>query len=202
MTIHTFGDSHSKFGWNEHLVTIHHIGAVLCHSIATENVARLNLRQWDDDIHDGDTVIFCFGEIDCRCHVYKQVVAQHRSYRDILDELCEGYLDALTTICRESGKKDLQIVVYNIVPPSRMEWVTQDTALPHVGSDEERRTYTEHLNQLLREGCRARGFGFFDIYDYYLGDDGFLCREKSDGSVHIAPSDFHDRCVIERIGSI
>ncbi len=68
MRIHTVGDSHSHCAWPDYVIP-HHLGAILCYSFGKEKLERCDLRELD--IEDGDTVIFCFGEIDCRCHIHK-----------------------------------------------------------------------------------------------------------------------------------
>ena len=80
MTIHTIGDSHSHCAWPAFVVP-HHLGAMLCYSFGKEKLARCDLR--DLDIVDGDTVIFCFGEIDCRCHINKHIT-QNFTYKIII----------------------------------------------------------------------------------------------------------------------
>jgi hypothetical protein len=69
MSIHTVGDSHSYYGWSG--IIHHHLGAVLCYSFGKEKLNKCDIRNFD--IKDGDTVIFCFGEIDCRCHIHKHI---------------------------------------------------------------------------------------------------------------------------------
>lgn len=82
MSIHTFGDSHASdihSGWKDcDNIKAHHIGSILCYSFGKNNLKRCNIRRFN--INDGDSVIFCFGEIDCRCHIHKHIT-NSRSYK-------------------------------------------------------------------------------------------------------------------------
>lgn len=92
MSIHTFGDSHSNNGWNFDNINIHHIGSTLCYSFGRDKLNRLNIKNFG--VRENDIVIFCFGEIDCRCHIYKYVNA-HRNYQQIIDEIVNNYFIAI-----------------------------------------------------------------------------------------------------------
>lgn len=54
MSIHTFGDSHSYFGWSE-IIHKHHIGSLLCYSFGKDKLNRCDIRNYN--IRHGDTVI-------------------------------------------------------------------------------------------------------------------------------------------------
>ena len=45
MPIHTFGDSHSYYGWSE--VIVHRLGAVLCYSFGNEKLNRCDIRNFN-----------------------------------------------------------------------------------------------------------------------------------------------------------
>ena len=81
--IHTFGDSHARgdtgkrcsiAGWQYcDNVAAHWLGAILCYSFGKENLDRCNISDEKYNVKDGDSVVFSFGEIDCRCHINKQL---------------------------------------------------------------------------------------------------------------------------------
>ena len=88
MVIHTFGDSHSCNGWRDiPNIKMHHLGAKLCFSIGRDGINIKNKRY---KVNVGDTVIFCFGEIDCRCHIRKHIT-ESADYKQIIDAIVNNY---------------------------------------------------------------------------------------------------------------
>jgi len=135
------------------------------------------------EIKDGDTIIFCLGEIDCRCHIHKYVHAT--PYQTIIDDIVIRYLNAIRLVVEVSQRNLKHVCVYNIVPPIHKDQVVEDPSYPFMGSDEERKDYVLYFNKKLKELCPAYKFVFFDVYDNYTDADGFLRRDLSDGKVHI-----------------
>lgn len=195
--IHTIGDSHSYAGWSENIS--HHLGAVLCYSFGKEKLDRCDIRNFN--IKDGDTVVFCFGEIDCRCHIHKHI-KDNVSYKDIIDNIVNNYFDAIELNVTTSNLR-LNICVYNVVPPVKKEDVTENTTYPYLGTDEERKNYSLYFNEKLKEKCFQKKYIFFDVYNKYTDENGFLRKELSDGNVHIQNGchikDFKQKILSERI---
>jgi hypothetical protein len=181
MRIHTVGDSHCHCGWPA-FVTPHHLGAMLCYSFGKEKLDRCDLR--DLDIEDGDTVIFCFGEIDCRAHIHKHIT-EEITYQDIIDELVTNYFEAIELNITTSGLKLKNICVFNVVPPNQGGTKNHDW-VGYSKPDEKRKSFVEYFNQQLKVKCEEYGYLFFDVYDEYVDSAGFLNRALSDNHMHIA----------------
>ena len=181
MPIHTFGDSHSINGWDSDIIK-HHLGPVLCYSCGKEKRNRCNIKNFG--VKSYDTVIFCFGEIDCRCHVQKHIT-NDKSYKMIIDEIVHNYIDAVKDNVDNCRVKN--ICIYNIPPtPQKHEISGQDKAkFPLLGTDEERKLYGIYFNKCLKDKCQENNWIFFDIYESYVDKNGFLNTELSDGNVHI-----------------
>ena len=180
-TIHTFGDSHCVAGWiNIPGVKIHHIGPMLAHSFGNKPNKLHRLRK--SGVTNDDVVVFCFGEIDCRCHVKKHI-SKERSYESVIDEIVANYLLAIQS--KTKLLPGLKVCVYNIAPAVHKETAREFSQHPYVGTDEERRTYVEYFNACLRQRCPEFGFVFFDIYDQCVDEEGFLLQEISDHVCHV-----------------
>jgi hypothetical protein len=180
--LHTIGDSHG--GGIAGLVgafdlvggvTHHHLGPRLMHSVGRDG---LDLRAYG--IADGDTVICCFGEIDCRCHVHKF----GPDYRKTIAATVERYVQALLANLERLPR--LRLCVYNIPPPIRKAGKLENPEYPYLGTDEERRAYVNCMNELLAEQCARHGLIFVDVAREYADEHGFLRDSQSDGNVHIA----------------
>jgi len=180
MLIHTIGDSHASnihSGWREcKNVITHHIGPILCYSFGKEKLDRIDIRNYG--INDGDSIVFCLGEIDCRCHIHKYI-NPITTYQSVIDTIIDNYFEAIDLNISTSHLKLKTVCIYNVIPP------TQTTEYSCIGSGEERKIYTLYFNKKLKENCIKNNYIFFDIYDKCTDIDGYLSPELSDGTVHI-----------------
>ena len=180
MSIHTIGDSHSVNGWSG--IIQHHLGPLLCYSFGKENINRCDIRNFN--IKDGDTIIFCLGEIDCRCHIHKHIT-ETKTYQDIINDIIDNYFDAIELNIYISQIKLKNVCVYNVVPPIQKYNTCENPEYPYLGTDEERKQYVLYFNEKLKEKCIEKEYIFFDIYNNYIDKNGFLRKDLSDGNVHI-----------------
>jgi len=179
MKFHAIGDSHCCYGWhNIRYVNRIYLGSKLCYSVG---LREINL-QYLPEIEDGDVIIFCFGEIDCRCHVHKHIT-ESVTYQMIIDDMIANYLARIKESVSHFSK--IHVCVYNIIPPMQKDAVKDNPDYPFLGSDEERKSYYLYFNSKCKEKCAEYGFIFFDIYDKYCDENGFLNKRLSDGTVHI-----------------
>ena len=195
--IHTFGDSHSKHGWNNSIKK-HHIGPCLCYSFGQEKLNRCNINNFN--INNGDSIVFCFGEIDCRCHIHKYISVT-KSYQTIIDEIVTNYIDAILLNIQNCKVKLKNICIYNIIPPTQTQQyiIKKDPFFPHLGSDKERKMYVLYFNKLLKEYCVLNNWIFFDIYENYTDENGFLNKKFSYDNVHISNGIFIDKFIKDNI---
>jgi len=178
--IHTTGDSHSFTGWSG--IINHHLGSLLCFSFGRDKLKRCDIRNFN--IKDGDSIVFCLGEIDCRCHIHKYIT-NTISYQDIIDNIVDNYFDAINLNVTLSQINFKHICVFNVVPPIQKYNTFEHKEYPYLGSDEERKSYVLYFNQKLKEKCIQKNYVFFDVYDKYTDENGFLKKEYSDNWVHI-----------------
>ena len=162
--IHTFGDSHASntiSGWKDcNDIITHHLGAKLCYTFGREILNLCDIRKYD--INDGDSLIFCFGEIDCRCHVHKHITAT-TPYRNVIDSIIDSYITAININIYNSDINFKNICIYNVVPPIERYNTYENIEQPYLGSDQERKQYVLYFNQILREKCNENNWVFFDI---------------------------------------
>ena len=175
LRIHTIGDSHSYSGWQQ--VIIHHLGPVLCYSFGRDKLKKCDIRNFN--IKNDDTVIFSFGEIDCRCHIHKYI-NEINTYQIIIDDIIKNYFDAIKLNIEISNLKLKNICIYNIIP-----FAQNNNLYNTIGFDEEIKKYILYFNKKLKEKCIDNNYIFFDIYDKYTDENVFLNKELSDGNIHI-----------------
>jgi len=182
MTIHTIGDSHASLGGSKEIIK-HHLGEGLCYSFGIKKLDRCDIRNFD--FKDGDTIIFSSGEIDCRCHVHKHIT-RSKTYQDVIDDIVNNYIEAIELNISVSKINFRNVSVYNVVPPIQRWNTWENPEFPYLGTDEERKQYVLYFNKKLKEICIEKKYIFFDIYNNYTDENGFLRKDLSDGNVHIA----------------
>ena len=156
---------------------------MLCYSFGKEKLNRCDISKFN--VKNGDTVIFCFGEIDCRCHIHKHIT-NIKSYKMIIDETVYNYIDAIKININKCNVKFKNICIYNVVPPIQKYNKVEKLHYPYLGSDEERKKYVIYFNKCLRDKCQENNWIFFDVYDSYIDNNGFLSKKLSDGNVDIS----------------
>lgn len=184
-TLHTYGDSHAtRYGaWDKInidglKININHLGGKLMYSFGRDMLKVVS------NINDGDIICFCFGEIDCRCHINKY----EPNWEKNIDDVVENYF-----ICIQKNVenfKNVKVFIYNVVPQLEREleynkWTEIGAELPAMGTDKDRKKYTLYMNDKLREYCEKYDYVFLDVYNKYINEKGFLNEKLSDTNCHI-----------------
>lgn len=202
INIYTFGDSHSYKSWEsidkyKLKINMCHIGPKLCYSFGRDKFKCLNIK--DFGVQDNNLVIFCFGEIDCRCHINKYI-SEEMPYQTIIDEIVNNYFLAIKENVDQFEK--LHVAVFNVVPPVQTYNTEENPEFPYLGSDEERKEYVLYFNKKLKEYCKKYNYYFFDVYNKYCDNNGYLNKELSDDNVHIRQSDFIYNHLIDYLSNL
>lgn len=188
MNIHTFGDSHasrehSQWGFhNMSNIKDNNLGPKLMYTFGSKRLGFCNIKLPKYQVKENDIVIFCFGEIDCRCHVHKHINSV-RTYKDIINELVENYFKAIKQNVEQYN--NLFVCVYNVVPPLYTT-IEGHPQFPFLGTNEERREYTKYMNNQLKRLCEVHNYYFFDIYEQSCNKNGFIERSYTDScGIHL-----------------
>lgn len=170
----TIGDSHCIFSFKDiPNVQTHHIWMVTMHRIGIEKIKFKSFN-----VQSEGWLITCFGEIDVRWHIGKQV-RDGREEEEVLDTLVYNYVEAL----KENLKDYPNICVMEIVPPAYSCNVSSEYGF--VGTDKERARYCSGINHRLRQTCEKNNLKVLEIHEHYADSGGMLIPELSDGSIHI-----------------
>ena len=186
--IHTFGDSHSGGNWGiTNGIRPQYVHPRLCYSFGKD---QDTLLKPDHGIKEGDAVLFCLGEIDCRNHIFKHVTPElppEKMVRDIVD----NYLKAI--------KKNVDllpvvdVLVLSVTPTAYIEDVSKYVGYPRCDTHENRKYYTLLFNWFIAEKCQEYCYTFVDVFTDYLSDSGFLNTQYSFDGVHITDPVFITR---------
>lgn len=187
MILHTFGDSHAIHygGWDKINISgltiiMNHLPGKLMYSFGRDRMSVVS----SFNVVDDDMVCFCFGEIDCRCHINKF----EPNWKKTIDDVVENYF---INICDNVKLyKNLQVLVFNVVPPLEREspeylWIEKGNGLPSLGTDVDRKKYTLYMNEKISENCVKYNYIFFNVYEKYINEKDYLREDLSDGNCHI-----------------
>jgi hypothetical protein len=192
--LYFYGDSHSYFGFKNFNKLPHehkHQFAITMFRIGRDNTIVNHSQEYE-----GNNSIFClsYGEIDCRCHIQRQVDLGH-DCDTIIDNLIKKYFESIQNnikICKK-------IIIVAIIPPmsqclyeSIHGKITHE--FPFVGNDEIRIKYTKQANAVIEQYCKKNNYIFFNPYEFYTNVDGCLKYELSDKCVHLGNTDYFIEC--------
>jgi hypothetical protein len=182
--IFLFGDSHINFAFKNTDLTVidKHVSSITMYRIGRDNII-LNYDSLIDNINN--IICISYGEIDCRCHIHKQILLGNNE-DDIITNLVENYFKTINNTI----KKYKKIIIFAVIPPTKRDEYEKINGpitheYPFVGTDNERLRYTNKINNLIEEYCAKFNFLYFNPYEYYKTSDGFLNFELSDKTVHI-----------------
>uniref|UniRef100_A0A6C0D060 SGNH hydrolase-type esterase domain-containing protein n=1 Tax=viral metagenome TaxID=1070528 RepID=A0A6C0D060_9ZZZZ len=194
--IYIYGDSHGVHSFkNLHLPHVNNS----CNSITMFRIGRDNsIVNFDKNYHNKDSILcFLYGEIDCRCHIQKQINTG-RNEDDIINELITNYFNTL----KNNINIYKQIIIVGIIPPT-LQYDYENLhgpilhEFPFVGTDNDRVRYTIKMNNCIQQYCIKNNYIYFNPYDYYTRDDGTLKYELSDSTVHLGDNSFFLKKFIE-----
>lgn len=164
--IHTVGDSHAWHAWlNIPFVKTHQLGPMTMYRFGQDHPIVVN------DIPEEAIAVFCWGEIDCRCHIFK-----HPPFPETIDKLVDDYLIAVD----HNAKIHPDIWLFNVVPPARHP-LEENPGFPFLGTPQERLGFVRRLNERLKKS----GYPFIDVFSLYSDKDGFLLPELTFDGIHI-----------------
>ena len=193
--IYIYGDSHGMFSFKN--LSLDHINratpSVTMHRIGRDNII-VNYEKSDDN--EDSIMIFCYGEVDCRCHIERQKNEIRRNEDEIILTLVCKYFKTIMNNVNKCKK----IIITAIIPPvdsiirnSRMENPNADlfNQFPVLGTNETRIRYTNKMNKLIKDLCNKMSYIYFDPYDFYKTNEGCLNHIYADSTLlHIGDNKY------------
>ena len=122
---------------------------------------------------DEDLVMFCFGEVDCRAHLKKQMDLQRRSLDDIVEECVDRYF----SVIMDYSSRGVSMSLWGPVASHGIE--NPYTTGPSFGTPEERNQITEKFNVYLKSLCLEKGIPFATAFYAMTEDVGDNVRKTN-----------------------
>lgn len=117
----------------------------------------------------GEPIIFAFGEIDIRAHVFKHV-SQDNPYTKVISSICDNYEEFLSIVEADGYYP----IVWGPIASQKDIW-KEKAQNPAVGSECERNKAVEFFNTQMKERCESHGWVFFTIYDETM-DSNYMTK--------------------------
>jgi len=186
--IYIIGDSHSdSYKWNGNYFipstpgTMYRVGK-----------NGLQDRLTNVTLTTNDILLVVVGEIDIRCHFYKQINENNRNEDEIINTLAESFISRLKDIKLNTG---CNIIVRGVVPPlpnanhpdihsGNPEDLTY--LYPIRGHIKDRSRWRQSLNKKLETLCLENKLYFLPSPKWVEDNDGMLIDRFSDHVIHIA----------------
>lgn len=187
--IYIYGDSHAYFSFKN--CKLDHAN-YQCASITMFRIGRdnniINFNK-HSQIHHNDVIVLSYGEVDCRCHIQRQI-DNGRSEDDVINELVNKYYQTI-----KNNIVNGKIIIVGVIPPTkRYDYESLHGSIlhefPFVGTDEARVRYTRKVNAKLEELANINNYVYFNPYSYYTRDDGNLKYDLSDKCVHLGDNSY------------
>jgi hypothetical protein len=186
--IHCIGDSHSAvFSGKEEMQPIwpirsddklpffrsYRIGPATAYQLETKvgiitSVLNSVVNKTDD------RVLFCFGEVDIRAHLIKQMELQKKSINEVVKECVDRYIKVVL-LFRDMG--------YNVMtwgPIASWHESKEYTGGPSFGTCLERNNVTKEFNRQLKEHCDLYNVGFISIFENMVDENNITKPEYLD----------------------
>ena len=186
--IHCIGDSHSAvFSGKEEMQPIwpqrsddkteyfksYRIGPATAYQLETKIFTIDEIINTSVNVHN-DYVLFCFGEVDIRAHLIKQMEIQNKPMKDIVKECVDKYFNVLLRY------KNLGVKTIAWGPIASWHDSKVYTGGPSFGTMIERNNTTKEFNRYLEELCIKNDVLFVSIFDKMTDVDNNTIPEYLD----------------------
>lgn len=182
--IHVIGDSHVSPFVMKYPFVIHHCGAATAHNLLSNSSkvkAWLRIIPVLDEVYKNgkeDILLFTFGEIDARIHIYDKFVKTKES----IGKLCMDTVQRYGELLKNLNEVGYKVFVLGIAPASRVE--KNHFNYQNYGTPEHRRVISLTFNTTLKNYCKKNNLKFIDLYKF-ADDEGFIKYGYNGDGIHL-----------------
>ena len=149
-----------------------HLGAVLAYSLNRDNSQnrvkeKIEYLLSHNIIPQGTYILCCFGEIDIRNQVFKQVERQKVPYQKVVDDILHEY----ALFLQKMTARGYKMICWGPVASQKDVW-HGNKDFPAVGTELERNQATKYFNRQLEKICADLGATFVSIFDDLVDENG------------------------------
>ncbi len=149
-----------------------HLGAVLAYNLNRDNSQnrvkeKIEYLLSHNIIPQGAYILCCFGEIDIRNQVFKQVERQKVPYQKVVDDILHEY----ALFLQKMTARGYKMICWGPVASQKDVW-HGNKDFPAVGTELERNQATIYFNRQLAKICADLGVHFVSIIDHLIDEKG------------------------------
>jgi hypothetical protein len=181
--IHVVGDSHVTPFRGSIAFLAHHLGATTVYNLNKGNSTTKSyekLFKVIDKVGEMDIVMLCFGEIDCRIHIYYQHKKSNEKYS--INELIDRTISHYGLVMAQLKERGVNFCVCCVSPATKVE---NEYKYPFYGTPQIRSQINRTFNEKLRAFCETNSYKFIDIYDKVADKDGLMLQEYAGDEIHL-----------------
>lgn len=185
--IFLFGDSHARISFSSLSDASNHAtNSITMFRIGRDDHAFMDLNTGQRIVPLDATAVFCYGEVDCRCHIGRQPTPPEVT----VDSVATAYISSII----KHAPQTTRVMICAVPPPTKQHDFEQVNGpitheFPFVGSDADRSYYTTLMNARLKELCQIHDLIFLDPFDHVRDDQGLMIFPQSDRTVHVKDSE-------------
>ncbi len=181
--IHVIGDSHVIPFRGSMPFLAHHLGAATAYNlIKKDSSTRSNEKLFKiiDKLGKNDIAMLCFGEIDCRIHIYYQHKKSDGRYsvEDLINRTIANYGEIMWQL----KQRGINFFIHCVSPATE---VGNEYKYPFYGTPEIRSRINRAFNERLKAFCAENGYRFIDIYDKVADRNGLMLKEYAGDEIHL-----------------
>jgi len=173
--IHVIGDSHVCFfngidGITDLYPYIHSNPPFLTYRLGAPlayNLGNYKLESLISNIPETDSILFSFGEIDCRYHIKNQSIKQHTDIETVVAWCVNRYIIAIIQLVQKH-----QVGVLGPIATTLLGEKDSNDQCLIKGDHLERNLITRIFNNYLKSKTSKSDILFFNIFDHLLLEDG------------------------------
>lgn len=184
--LHLIGDSHVWSYQFRHPFVVHHLGAATAYNLSNPQSSTQSLRKLQAVLpkinRRRSIIIFEFGEIDCRLHIYNFYRQNHRrkSLEQIIVKTISRYLQAVQ-VTKDQG---FRVAILSPTPAGVEENIYKKEFF---GNFKQRSSITSNFQRLLKNEAQKRGLMYLDLYSHVSSKDGGIKKKFRLDEVHLNP---------------
>lgn len=182
--LHLIGDSHVWSYTFHHPFVIHHLGAATAYNLSNPKSGTGSLKKLQELLpkinRRRSMLIFEFGEIDCRLHIYNFYRQNQR--RISLEQIISKTISRYLSVIEETRSLGFRVAILSPTPTGVEENIYQKEFFANF---KQRSLITSNFHEMLKREAQKMGIVYLDLYSIVSAKDGGIKKKFRQDEVHL-----------------